>query len=66
MRMYVKVMAAVIACILLSGEALSAFATTPATENLSWFKKKKKKSGQTIGKIMEYMILILMKERYFL
>ena len=36
-------MAAVIACILLSGEALSAFATTPATENLSWFKKKKKK-----------------------
>ena len=35
--MYVKVMAAVIACILLSGEALSAFATTPATENLSWF-----------------------------
>ena len=41
MRMYVKVMAAVIACILLSGEALSAFATTPATENLSWFKKKK-------------------------
>ena len=38
MRMYVKVMAAVIACILLSGEALSAFATTPATENLSWFK----------------------------
>ena len=34
MRMYVKVMAAVIACILLSGEALSAFATTPATENL--------------------------------
>lgn len=43
MRMYVKVMAAVIACILLSGEALSAFATTPATENLSWFKKKKKK-----------------------
>ena len=32
MRMYVKVMAAVIACILLSGEALSAFATTPATE----------------------------------
>ena len=43
MRMYVKVMAAVIACILLSGEALSAFATTPATENLCWFKKKKKK-----------------------
>ena len=43
MRMYVRVMAAVIACILLSGEALSAFAITPATENLSWFKKKKKK-----------------------
>lgn len=42
MRMYVKVMAAVIACILLSGEALSAFATTPATENLSWFKRKRK------------------------
>ena len=46
MRMYVKVMAAVIACILLSGEALSAFATTPATENLSWFKKKKKKNSE--------------------
>lgn len=44
MRMYVKVMAAVIACILLSGEALSAFATTPATENLSWFKKEKRKN----------------------
>lgn len=44
MRMYVKVMAAVIACILLSGEAYSALATTPATENLSWFKKKKKKN----------------------
>ena len=43
MRMYVKVMAAGIACILLSGETFSAFATTPATENLSWFKKKKKK-----------------------
>lgn len=43
MRMYVKVMAAVIACMLLGGEAHSAFATTPATENLSWFKKKKKK-----------------------
>ena len=43
MRMYVKVMAAVIACILLSGEAYSALATTPATENLSWFKKKKSK-----------------------
>lgn len=43
MRMYVKVMAAVIACILLNGEAYSALATTPATENLSWFKKKKKK-----------------------
>lgn len=42
MRMYVKVMAAVIACILLSGEALSAFATTPATENLSWFKRKRR------------------------
>ena len=46
MRMYVRVMAAVIACILLSGEALSAFAITPATENLSWFKKKKKKPGR--------------------
>lgn len=43
MRMYVKVMAAVIACILLSGEAYSALATTPATENLSWFKKEKEK-----------------------
>lgn len=43
MRMYVKVMAAVIACILLSGEAYSALATTPATENLSWFKRKRKK-----------------------
>ena len=29
MRMYVKVMAAVIACILLSGEALSAFCNYP-------------------------------------
>lgn len=46
MRMYVKVMAAVIACILLSGEAYSALATTPATENLSWFKKKKEKKIQ--------------------
>ena len=46
MRMYVKVMAAVIACILLSGEAYSALATTPATENLSWFKKKKKKNSE--------------------
>ena len=44
--MYVKVMAAVIACILLSGEAYSALATTPATENLSWFKKKKKKNSE--------------------
>ena len=46
MRMYVKVMAAVIACILLNGEAYSALATTPATENLSWFKKKKKKNSK--------------------
>lgn len=46
MRMYVKVMAAVIACILLNGEAYSALATTPATENLSWFKKKKKKNSE--------------------
>ena len=44
MRMYVKVMAAVIACILLSGETFSAFATTPATENLSWFKKEKEET----------------------
>lgn len=44
MRTYVKVMAAVIACILLSGEALSAYATTPATDNLGWFKKKKKET----------------------
>ena len=49
MRMYVKVMAAVIACILLSGEALSAFATTPATENLSWFKKKNLKSASNLN-----------------
>ena len=49
MRMYVKVMAAVIACILLSGEAYSALATTPATENLSWFKKKKKKETRARG-----------------
>lgn len=46
MRMYVKVMAAVIACILLSGEAYSALATTPATENLSWFKRKRKNSEE--------------------
>ena len=51
MRMYVKVMAAVIACILLSGEALSAFAITPATENLSWFKKKKKKPEEREEKL---------------
>ena len=50
MRMYVKVMAAVIACILLSGEAYSALATTPATENLSWFKKKKKKNVCRLSK----------------
>ena len=31
MRMYVKVMAAVIACILLSGDALSEFETPPPT-----------------------------------
>ena len=43
MRMYVKVMAAVIACILMSGETHSTSATIPATENQSWFKKRKKK-----------------------
>ena len=37
--MYVKVMAAVIACILMSGETHSTSATIPATENQSWFKK---------------------------
>ena len=47
-------MAAVIACILLSGEALSAFAITPATENLSWFKKKKKKNN---NKTIYYILL---------
>ena len=57
MRMYVKVMAAVIACILLSGEALSAFATTPATENLSWFKKKKKKLSKKM-KTLQSLSLI--------
>ena len=36
-------MAAVIACILLSGEALFGICNYPATENLSWFKKKRKK-----------------------
>ncbi len=54
MRMYVKVMAAVIACILLSVEALSAFATTPATENLSWFKKKNKKPEEKEEKSKSY------------
>ena len=46
MRMYVKVMAAVIACILMSGETHSTSATIPATENQSWFKKRKKKPEQ--------------------
>ena len=44
--MYVKVMAAVIACILMSGETHSTSATIPATENQSWFKKRKKKPEQ--------------------
>ena len=45
--MYVKVMAAVIACILMSGETHSTSATIPATENQSWFKKRKKKPKAT-------------------
>lgn len=44
MRMYVKVMAAVIACILLSGEALSAFATTPANRKSEIGLKRKKRN----------------------
>ena len=58
MRMYVRVMAAVIACILLSGEALSAFAITPATENLSWFKKKKKKPEEREEKSLKSATII--------
>ncbi len=42
--MYVKVMAAVIACILMSGETHSTSATIPATENQSWFKKEKEET----------------------
>lgn len=42
MRMCVKVMATAIACILLSSETCPAYASIPATESLSWFKKKKK------------------------
>ena len=40
--MCVKVMATAIACILLSSETCPAYASIPATESLSWFKKKKK------------------------
>lgn len=43
MRMYVKAIAVVIACVLLSGEAYSVFATPPTAKNLSWLKRKKKK-----------------------
>ena len=46
--MYVKVMAAVIACILMSGETHSTSATIPATENQSWFKKRKNLKSATI------------------
>ena len=42
--MYVKVMAAVIACILMSGETHSTSATIPATENQSWFKKRERRN----------------------
>ena len=43
MRMYVKVMAAVIACILLSGEAYSALATTCYRKSELVQKEKEKK-----------------------
>ena len=62
MRMYVRVMAAVIACILLSGEALSAFAITPATENLSWFKKKKKKPEEREEKSKSECLLYIKRK----
>lgn len=43
MKMYGKVMAAVIACMLIGGECIAVYATAPATESMGWFKKKKKK-----------------------
>ena len=43
MKRYGKVMAAVIACMLIGGECVAANATVPATESMGWFKKTKKK-----------------------
>lgn len=42
MKMYVKVMAVVIACMLIGGDLVAANTTGPAT-GMGWFKKKKKK-----------------------
>jgi len=41
MKMYAKVMAAVIACMLIGGEFAAASATAYAMESMGWFKKKK-------------------------
>ena len=46
MRMYVKVMAAVIACILLSGEAYSALANYPCYRKSELVAKRKRKKIQ--------------------
>ena len=59
--MYVKVMAAVIACILMSGETHSTSATIPATENQSWFKKRKKKPEQEEKTKSDYEKLFIKK-----
>ena len=56
--MYVKVMAAVIACILMSGETHSTSATIPATENQSWFKKRKKKQNLKITLLNKILVFL--------
>lgn len=75
MRMYVKVMAAVIACILMSGETHSTSATIPATENQSWFKRERRnqskrrkpkattKSLWKVAKLPKECLLFIKKER---
>ena len=62
--MYVKVMAAVIACILMSGETHSTSATIPATENQSWFKKRKKKPEQEEKTKSDYEKLVEGSKNY--
>ena len=49
MRMYVKVMAAVIACMLLGGEAHSAFATTPRYRKSELVLKEKEETRRKRG-----------------